>query len=351
MLRQDVNLGALTAGVTTLFAAVGLLAVDGLLGRVERNDPELLTAAVLCALLGSGMLLIAGLPITAGRSEIFAALLGAGLIVIGVAFGMAGAIRSAGERQRPAVQASIDDKGMLDAKVKASNIASDRRMAVHVEGLKPEVAGEAKADPVTLAAYYVGADADGNVDLPIKLKVPSEYAALGIKAWSDMNDTCEGYRLGPEETEVELATGEAGTGCLVIPIPAATTPATKPKPVAPLVRLEWLGGSASPQRARLTVTTPVAGGRIVVHATVWREGRSRELIRSVAPAAASGAFRSTSTLVVGADYRRVCAVAYIETSGRSRPRALRTCPVPASWRVGAHSADVLRRPAAARRAV
>jgi hypothetical protein len=342
-LPENVNLPALTAGVSALFGGLGLLTATGELGRLQRNDPELLTAAVILALLGSAMLVIAGLPVTAGRTEIFATLLGSGLITVGIGWAMTAGIRTAGERELPELTMAVDDKGVLDGTVKAGHLASDKRLALRVQGLKLSTDGKAWGE-TTIGQHYVGPDGDGKVLMTVKVRIPSGgYEAVGIRAWTgDTPVGCDTYPLPTAKTSEGAVRDTANTSCVVLPLPVAAPAAAKP--VAPRVQLAWQGRAASSGRVRLTVTTPTAGKNVVVLAAARREGRTRQLLRTVGTAAEPGGYRATVSLRVGSRFRRICALAYFKDASGRFPSRLRQCPLDPALKAGKSGAN-LRRPA------
>jgi hypothetical protein len=340
--KENVNVSAMVAGVTTLFGVVGALTATGVLGRLERNEPRALTAAVIVVLLGSVMLVIAGLPITVGRSEIFATLLGTGLTVVGIAWALVAGVLAAGERERPEMHFSITAEGpLVDGRVKSGNLDSGRRLAVLVEGLK--VSGASKRwDVFTLAQYYVGPDGDGKVDMPVKVLVPpNRYDAVGIKAWTDERDTCGKYPRRVANEEFKLQVDQAGTGCVVLPLPE---PAPEPKaPAAPRVALTWVGNRTTSTRVRLTLTGAGSGSRTVLLAAGRTGGRLRQLLRTVDTGPKAGEYRSTVTLRVGTGFNRVCARARRLAKGDAVPKRLSQCPLARAPQVGT-TGDELRRP-------
>jgi hypothetical protein len=348
--KINVNVSALAAGVTSLFAVIGTLTATGAVGRLERNEPDALIAAVVIVLLGSVMLVIAGLPITTGRSEIFATLVGTGLTVIGIGWAIAAGINDASRSERPELRVSVDgEHSLLKGTVKAGNLESDQRFAVLVEGLKPATAERRKWDMATLAQYYVGPDGDGKVDLPLEVIVPSKgYTAVGVRAWSGDSKRCRTYpRRGASET-FKKQVKAARAGCVVLPLPAAaessdakTTPATAGKRA---VTLAWIGHRVSSRRVRLTVAVPGPGRRaVVLLAGRRRSGALRQLLRAVSPAGKSGAYRARFAVRVGRGFTRLCARADVVAQGARAPKRLRRCPLPRSVTIGSGGAE-LRRP-------
>jgi hypothetical protein len=340
----NVNVSALVAGVTALFGVIGALAATGVVGRLERNVPEALIAAVLVVLLGSAMLVIAGLPITTGRSELFAILVGTGLTVIGIGWAVAAGIRDAGRSERPRLDVSVDAKeSLVKGSVKAANLASHRTLVVLVEGLKPSADESRNWDVATLAQFYVGPDGEGKVDMPLGVIVPSDgYTNVGIKAKTSDTDTCSQYpRRGGDETFKDQI-DEAGAGCAVLPLPAQKEDAEGAAAgEEPKATVQWKGTRLSAGRVRLQVTATGAGGRVAVLVAGVRRGRTRQLLRSVNPIGKEGAYRSIVAVRVGRGFTRLCARTDVLGAGERAPTRLRRCPLPRSLRVGV-AGDELR---------
>jgi hypothetical protein len=332
---KTVNLPALATGVTTLLGAVGALTATGVLGRLERNEPRALTAAVIVVLLGAVMFVIAGLPVTTGRSEIFATLVGTGLTVVGIGWAMAAGILTAGHRERPEMEMALDAEGtLLEGKVEAANLASRRRLVVLVEGLTRN--GEATYwDVFTLAQYYVGPDGDGKIDMTVKVVIPpDEFDSVGVKAWTDDEpDSCDN---GYPRRLVGSTADKAGTGCVVLPLPKKQEAA---EPAAPKVALTWVGERRT--RARLRVTKADSTGQLLVLAAGRRGGRVRQLLRTLTTPPGSGAYRAT--LRVDAGFTRICARALIIGAKGAAPKRLDQCPLARALTTGAAGAE-LRRP-------
>jgi hypothetical protein len=315
-----VNPAALTAGITALVGAVGALTATGLLGRLERNEPKALTAAVILVLLGALMFVIGGLKVTAGRSELFATLVGTGLTVVGIGWAAAAAIVTAGTRERPEMEMALsDDATLLEGSVKAANLGSTRRLAVRVDGLTRN-GNQTYWDVFTLAQYYTGPDGDGKIDMPVKVRIPpGEFESVGVQAWTDdEQDACdEGY---PRRL-VGRTADNAGTGCVVLPLPEA--PAKPSQPAAPRVALEWVGDGRT--RARVQVKNAGSSGRLLVLAAGRRGDQVRQLLRTLTPPPASGVY--SATLRVGPGFTRICARALVVGAKGQAVKRLKRCPL------------------------
>jgi hypothetical protein len=339
-IKDNVNATALVLGVTTLFTAVGGLSATGALGRLERNEPEALAAAIVLVLLGAGMLVLAGIPVTSGWLETLAILLGAGLTVIGLGWALIASVRTASQHETPAIDVSVsDDAKKVAGTVTVGNLHSEQQFTVLVEGLKVNDDDDTskKWDVFTIGQYYVGPDGDGSVKLPVSVLVSATagYDAIGVKAYVDDSDTCGKYPRRVAGEQFKLQVEDAGRGCVVMPYPK---PEPKTTPTPPTVKLAWVGPPATTTRVRLRASTKTAGGIVLLVANERRAGRTRELMRTV-HTAPGGSF-ATANLRVQPDSRRVCAVAVYVDEKKPFRRRFRTCPL----RPRTKSSDAVTRP-------
>lgn len=341
MAARDVNLsiGSLTAGVGTLVAAVSGLTGVGTLDRLERNEPKILFGALLLVLLASLLFVAAGLPVTGGRSELLAKLIATGLTIVGVSWAIAAQIRTAGERERPAMTIAVDEGGTtVEGSVEAAHFSSDARVTVLVDGLTSTKDGGWEVH--NLAQYHVGPDDAGKIAQKVDVRVPPiGYESIGMKAWSD--DSAE-----PCAATYPAGTNtRARTGCIVVPLPLSPTGA--PAPASPQLWLNWAGTGTAPRRLRVRVEAEHATSRIAVAVAGRREGRTVQLYRAVTSPDVHGHYRTVLRLPVAHRYRRICAVAAFDGGGAAvAPLA---CPLPgrlADGRVGAQIDGRHRRPPA-----
>jgi hypothetical protein len=307
---DNASVPALTAGVTALFGAVGGLTATGVLGRVERNEPKLMIAAVILVLLGSLMFVVAGLPLTSGFSQLLASLVGTGLLLVGIGWALVGGIRSAGQTERPSLQASLGADGTaVRARVAVANLDSHRTVKVVVDGLNVKGRGW---DVQNLARYYLGPDSEGKVALPVEVPVPAgRFDAVGVKAWTDTDDVCS--------TDYSKANAtDAGSACIIL------YPHTQPS--APGLALRWAPGSS--RRVRVRVDAAHVRRRLVIVVAGQRRRRTEQLYRAIGSADASGRYRADVTLPVGRRYRRVCALARFEAAAiDALPPQPLECPI------------------------
>lgn len=255
-IKENVNVTALLAGVTTLVSTVGALTATGILGRLQRNEPDAVIAAVVLVLLGGIMYVLGGLPLTRGRSETFANVLGSGLIVVGVGWALTAGVVVTGQRESPQVAATIAaDGATVSGTVKVGNVASDRSLSLLVEGLRAVDDGPQKWQVFTLAQYYVGPDSNGNVELPFTVAIPAKtYESVGVKAWTDDEDTCGKYPRRVASEPFKRQVDVAGTGCVVLPLPAKVALPAVPAKTVP-VKAKPAKGKAKSAKAKSAKAT------------------------------------------------------------------------------------------------
>jgi hypothetical protein len=186
----------IAAPVGVVASAVGGLAAVGLLGRVERNDPEAFTLTVGAVVVAGVMFAFWGALQRKNESIwlrglwLVAVLLAAGGIIRAAGL----AVGSAGHTERPIVNVEVDPSTMdVSGKVSVGNVPSDQRLVVLVDGLKRQTIKCHPSDksqwraawkPNTLFQAYVGPDGEGKLELPIKLRLkPGRFGAIGIKAY------------------------------------------------------------------------------------------------------------------------------------------------------------------------
>lgn len=347
-----VNVAALSAGVGTLFVAIGGAAATGVLGRIERNEAPLLTAAVLAVLLGSAFFVLAGLSVTSGPSELFALLVGTGLTVVGLGWGFLGTIRVGSQRERPAIEVSVTKDGsQLDGKVTAGNLPSNTRMMVFVHGLaKPtkaedgEEAARSWQTEDVLAQHYVGPDSEGKAAIPIKVPLTSgSYEAVGIRAQTDEDDTttCASYPVDvPQRPRTDL--DGTGMACVVTRLnPGEDSPA--PETETPRVALSWAG----PGRARAVRATVSTGGTSrQVAITVSRSpgGEEGQLYRAVSGTDGHRRYRAIVRIPASRRTCRICVFAsFVDDANNGLPAKRLKCPISTKVKDGQAVAE-LRRP-------
>jgi hypothetical protein len=208
--------------VAPLAATLALFKATGSIGRIQRDEPYLLWIAITLVLLAGTMLTIATFLSGDGESakgkwwerRLF---LGSALCTaLGFALALGLVFSNAGEESRPTITATLsDDYSKLTARVTASNLRTDHRLALKVDlatvraGMTIDAVHPFQADgTLPLERAYMGPDSDGNVDQQVTMSIPpgGAYTNLVIKAYtSPTNQSCR-----------ELAAStEAGTACTI----------------------------------------------------------------------------------------------------------------------------------------
>lgn len=211
--------------VAPLAATVGLFKASGTIGRIQRDDPYLLWAAI-------GLVLIAGTMVSvatflAGEGQRAESkrweqrlYLGAALTTaVGFALALLLVFGNAGAESRPQISATLNpEQSKLTAHVTASHLQTEHRLAFKVDlaTVRPDKTVDsvhpfAKNGTLPLERAYMGPDSDGNVDQEITLSIPpgGAYTNLVIKAYTGRtNQSCR-----------ELANGaDPGTACTILAI-------------------------------------------------------------------------------------------------------------------------------------
>jgi hypothetical protein len=209
--------------VAPLAATLGLFKATGSIGRIQRDDPYLLWLAITLVLLAGTMLTIGNFLSGEGESpeakrwqkRLF---LGTAVCTaVGFVIALGLVFNNAGEEPRPMITATLsDDYSKLSARVTASNLRTDRRLAFKVDlaTVNPKLTVDAvhpflPDGTLPLERAYMGPDSDGNVDQQVTMSVPpgGTYTNLVIKAYtSPTNQSCR-----------ELAgDADAGTACTIL---------------------------------------------------------------------------------------------------------------------------------------
>ena len=209
--------------IAPLAATLGLFKATGSIGRIQRDEPQLLWVAISLVLLAGTMLTIATFLSGEGESPkarrwekrlFFAAALStaAGFVI---ALGLV--LNNAGEEPRPMITATLsDDYSKLTTRVTASNLKTDHRLAFKVDlaTVNPNLTVDAehpflKDGSLPLERAYMGPDSDGNVDQQVTMSVPpgGSYTNVVVKAYtSPTNQSCR----------EPAGESDAGTACTIL---------------------------------------------------------------------------------------------------------------------------------------
>lgn len=218
--QKSVNLASIGVLVAPLLAAMGGLALTGTIGRVQRDEPLLMSVAIGLVIL-SGALWVAASTFTApndntkkrSKSDIALRVISITLAVIGSALALGVAVFTANNNPRPQISSALSEDGTrLTTKIKASNLATDRRLAFQIVPLQ----GEETVGSIYRA--YVGPDSDGNVEQTVSTPLPAgnNHNAIGIKAYTGtVAPPCDDFSVVRRDE-----TFGSGAGCVILTIPA-----------------------------------------------------------------------------------------------------------------------------------
>ncbi|MDQ3725532.1 MAG: hypothetical protein M3335_06550 [Actinomycetota bacterium] len=200
-----------------LIAAMGGLVLTGTIGRVQRDEPELLSLAILLVVV-SGVLWVAA-PSFEGakiikrwRADVAAKRWAFVFGGIGFMLALGIAVNSADNSPRPRLIPTLSEDGSkLTTTIEASNLPSDRRLAFRIDLLRQrQTVGH-------VYEAYVGPDGDGNVNQTITVPLPeSGYTEIGVKAYTGTSAPgCDDFAEVLDDDDLL-----SGTACAVITIPA-----------------------------------------------------------------------------------------------------------------------------------
>lgn len=216
--------------VVPLLTAVSGLALTGTIGRVQRDEPKNFAIAI-GLVIAAGTVWVLASTLKAPRSwkgrhiwDALLKLLALSLAAIGFYLAINAAIDAANNEPRPQITSTLsEDRTKLTVNVKASNLATEKRLAIRVDLLSQEGSvGEAYE-------AYLGPDGDGNIDHTATIPLPkSGYSRIGVRAHTGSSEP-KCVRTEEEQREKEEADSEnkkadaedrvSGTGCVIITLP------------------------------------------------------------------------------------------------------------------------------------
>jgi hypothetical protein len=308
------DLAKIAAAGTAVIVLLSALAVTGVLGQAQREHPSLFIVA-LGLVLGAAALWVLAAVVTNGSATTWAAYTGAIAQAVGIAMFLAGTlcgvtalVFTQHNPNRPSISASLDND-TLTATVKAGGLDAHDRVGVFVDGLTQT--GETITATRNLYFASIGANSDGDVELPIKLDVPGgRFDALGVRA----------FTAGESECDLKgkvVKSKEVGPGCIVLLLPTA--------PLRPQLAVTWAGSDAKP-KLTATATATNVWQRMLSVQVVGRAGQSVvRLSRSASVATASGDAQAAITVTVPSGFSEICIAARLlkRLASTSKER----CPV------------------------
>ncbi len=230
------GLAGIGVALTGLVATIGALTLTGTMGRVQRDNPEAIIAALILVVAAGGAWTIAVTVDSVGYKKwglglkTAATVLGVGGFIVALCI----AVSTANHQPRPQISAELSgDHKTLTSTVTASNLSSTRRLAFRIN--------LNRADKTAQPLYrsYVGPTSDGDVKqtivtpLPESLALPPDRSPgllghddavlQGIRKGHRRRVDRLGNRLHPDHaaagTEVE---GPPGHWLVAVAEPAAT---------------------------------------------------------------------------------------------------------------------------------
>lgn len=214
------NLTSIGMLVAPLIAAMGGLALTGTIGRVQRDEPTGFCIA-LALVIASGVLWVAASNVPDWKIRekltLSTAVKGVAFLFGGIGFAtaLALAVNTANNAPRPQITPTLilgDGGSKLKTEIKASNLATDRRLAFRVDLLRRmEVVGH-------VYESYIGPDGDGNIDETVTVALPkSDFTEIGVKAYTGTTSpSCDDFSLVRDDDQFLT-----GTGCVIITLPDA----------------------------------------------------------------------------------------------------------------------------------
>jgi hypothetical protein len=310
-----------------LVTGVGALTLTGVLGRVQRNSGAAFAAAVGFVIFGAAVWLIGSMISKRARTTKWRGrnigpraavqILGVVLTLVGLFIGFLAAISTADDTEQPDVTLTLDAHARFaTGAAKVSNLSSEDRLSVFVDGLADKKGGGFESS--NLYQAFVGPDGDGDAHNDIKVRVPpGRFDAVGIRAFTSPHPAdCGKY---PRKE-----TSEEGTGCAILRLP--------PRPTRPEVSASWEGsGTSLDVTLRAADVETLPKDQLVFLAVVGKGNRSRDsLYRTTIVLPSGGAVRRKVSLPIESRYCTVC----IEASFITRTERLRKVACPIRHRAG-----------------
>jgi len=206
--------------VAPLLAAMGALAVTGVVGRVQRDHPSKLSWA-LGLVLAAGALWVLGSVFRNATVVRVLHVIAVLLAFTGFVLALVAAVATANDQSRPQITASLGAReSTLTATISAGDLATKDRVAIEVDALtrNPDVSrlyGDPFNDRVErVYRAYVGPDNDGRVTHKFTIGLPGGgFTDVGIKAYTGkQSPTCDDL----SDKQIETHGTGSGTACVTI---------------------------------------------------------------------------------------------------------------------------------------
>jgi len=214
------DITAIALLITPFVAALGALALTGTIGRVQRNEPEMISWALFLVLAAGTLWVISSefSSLTKGI-RVVACLAALG----GFVLGLSAAVQTANDEPRPQIKARLsDDAHKLTVEIGASNMETEDRLAIFVDALTRGRRNPEKYTSEPVYRGYGGPDADGNVTTTVSVFLPKgNFTDVGIKAFTDKtspacDDQLAKDAASPDTEPKKSEKPGSGTGCVTM---------------------------------------------------------------------------------------------------------------------------------------
>lgn len=316
----QLDLASILTAAGSLFAFIGGVSLTGTIGRIVRNDPVPLTVAVVLVLLGTALLVAAGLKSTSKFLGVVFSIVGLNLTLGSFIIVGALAIRSGHHRERPSISAALDETGRnVKGTVNVATLDSSSRVVAVVQGVTENAAGDVQ-DAHVIGRSDVGPNDEGKVDLDLTTRLPAgRYDAVRIAAWTVDADKAQAAKASQgsdlacqvkDEPKPEDTATTAGKGCVRLPI--------APVSVGPSLQAQWVDTMTSQIAVEVSASNAAAplsgaegaGSRVAVVVKRRKTGqRYYRFYRAILTPDADGTFKSKFKVPVAPGVRRICIAA------------------------------------------
>jgi hypothetical protein len=214
---ESEGLAGIGVAVTGLVAALAALTLTGTIGRVQRDDPNAILLALVLVAIAGGIWAVAP-TVKLKRAPWVGKVVGIVFAIAGFAVALHAAVTSADHEPRPQLSAQLSsDRKTLTTTVAASNLSSNRRIAIAVSLLKSD------ESRYPLYKGFVGPTSEGTFSQTLITHLPNlaPYSTIQVRAYTGpISSSCDEYQEHPKNPTIG-----AGTACVVIWL--------KPKVISP----------------------------------------------------------------------------------------------------------------------